>query len=128
MKKKMLPTKATKAKVRTPQINMQSVLPKTLYGTLHCQWVRCGRANCRCAQGRLHGPYYYHFFRENGRLKKKYVKQLDVTAVASACLARRVEEKRILEAKRGVKRQEQEARAEWRDLLVLLRQLERGEI
>ena len=42
-------------------------------GAICAQWKRCGRANCRCTQGELHGPYYYRFYRENGRLKKQYL-------------------------------------------------------
>jgi hypothetical protein len=64
-------------------------LPKTLAGVVRPQWVRCGRPNCRCARGELHGPYYYQFFREGGRLRKRYVKPADVEQVKAACEARR---------------------------------------
>lgn len=48
-------------------------LPKTLPGAVCEQWRTCGRKNCRCARGQPHGPYYYRFFRVNGRLRKEYV-------------------------------------------------------
>ena len=39
--------------------------------------VKCGKPNCKCARGELHGGYYYHYFRVfiNGKstLKKNYV-------------------------------------------------------
>lgn len=37
--------------------------------------VRCGKAGCKCAgiDGELHGPYWYAYWRENGRLKSRYV-------------------------------------------------------
>lgn len=41
--------------------------------------VRCGKAGCRCAgkNGELHGPYWYAYWRDNGKLKSRYVgKQL----------------------------------------------------
>lgn len=41
--------------------------------------VRCGKAGCKCAgkQGELHGPYWYAYWREDGKLKSRYVgKQL----------------------------------------------------
>lgn len=41
--------------------------------------IRCGKAGCKCAgeKGELHGPYWYAYWRENGRLKSRYVgKQL----------------------------------------------------
>jgi transposase len=31
----------------------------TLHGTLVTQGRRCGKAQCRCTQGELHGPYVY---------------------------------------------------------------------
>ena len=35
--------------------------------------VRCGKATCACREGKLHGPYVYKYWREGGRLRKKYV-------------------------------------------------------
>jgi hypothetical protein len=35
--------------------------------------VRCGKANCKCATGDLHGPYWYAYWTEKGRLRSKYV-------------------------------------------------------
>lgn len=35
--------------------------------------IRCGREKCRCARGQLHGPYWYVYYRENGRLKSEYL-------------------------------------------------------
>ncbi|MBD2080506.1 DUF6788 family protein [Leptolyngbya sp. FACHB-17] len=37
--------------------------------------VRCGKAGCKCAgiDGELHGPYWYAYWRENGKLKSRYV-------------------------------------------------------
>jgi hypothetical protein len=60
-----------------------------LPGVVCRQWVRCGRANCRCARGQLHGPYFYHFARENGRLRKRYVRPAEADGVKAACEARR---------------------------------------
>ena len=47
-------------------------LPKTV-GSLHLEFKRCGRPNCRCARGVLHGPYFYRHWREEGRQKKEYI-------------------------------------------------------
>lgn len=37
--------------------------------------VRCGKPNCKCAggNGELHGPYWYAYWREEGKLKSRYV-------------------------------------------------------
>lgn len=64
-------------------------LPKMEAGTLHAQFVRCNRPGCRCAAGRLHGPYFYRFWREAGRLRKAYVPRSQLDAVRAACDERR---------------------------------------
>lgn len=60
-------------------------LPKTLPGYVCQQWKRCGKQNCRCASGKLHGPYFYRFGWRNGRQFKQYVRLTDVDAVRKAC-------------------------------------------
>ena len=35
--------------------------------------IKCGKTNCRCASGKLHGPYWYGYRRENGKLKSWYI-------------------------------------------------------
>jgi len=91
-------------------------LPKTLPGAVCVQWVRCGKPNCRCARGELHGPYYYRFWRENGKLHKMYVKREDLAEVQEACEARR-RERRELRA----------AMQEFQDLLSTIRRIENNE-
>lgn len=65
------------------------MLPKTLPGVVCQQWVKCGRPDCRCARGSPHGPYFYRFYREGGRLRKRYVRAADVGRVREQCEARR---------------------------------------
>jgi hypothetical protein len=50
-------------------------LPKVrpLTGSLHAEWKTCGKPNCRCVHGDLHGPYYFRHWREHGRQRKVYV-------------------------------------------------------
>ena len=90
-------------------------LPKTLPGAVCRQWVRCGKPNCRCAQGELHGPYWYRFWREGGCLHKKYVRPEDLDAVRAACEARRHQRRQVLTAWE-----------EFRAIKRLLRRLEHG--
>jgi len=49
--------------------------------TYRQEHVRCGRANCtRCP----HGPYWYAYWREGGRLRSRYIgKQLPEGAEAT---------------------------------------------
>ncbi len=67
-------------------------LPKMGHGSVSAQWVRCGKPSCRCARGERHGPYYYRFWREDGRLRKRYVPAAEVAAVQAACEKRRLRE------------------------------------
>lgn len=69
-------------------------LPKTAPGAVCAQMVRCGKQNCKCARGELHGPYYYHFVRMGGVLVKRYIKAKDVAAMRAACEARQRQDKR----------------------------------
>ena len=67
----------------------QRFSPKTdvapLPGSLHAEYARCGKPTCRCAGGDRHGPYWRRFWREGGRTRSQYVRQVDVPAVAAAC-------------------------------------------
>jgi hypothetical protein len=37
--------------------------------------IRCGKVGCKCAGdcGELHGPYWYAYWRDEGKLKSRYV-------------------------------------------------------
>ena len=41
--------------------------------TYRLEGVRCGKDKCKCAEGKLHGPYWYCYMRVEGRVKSKYV-------------------------------------------------------
>ena len=73
---------------------LSNPLPKIAPGAVCAQMVRCGKKNCKCARGELHGPYFYHFVRVDGMLVKKYVKAKDVAAMYAACETRRQQDKR----------------------------------
>ncbi len=95
-----------------------------LAGTVLTEYKKCGRGNCRCARGELHGPYYYRFFREEGRLHRAYVKACDLATVKMEC-----DERRALVAAGRQERQEervceQRGREDYRRLMGMLRELE----
>ena len=95
--------------------NTPHSLPKPpLPGVVLPQWVRCGRQNCRCARGTLHGPYHYRFWREDGRLRKAYVRPTELEQVLAQCEARR-------QARRDLRAGWQE----WRQLLAAVREAEK---
>lgn len=35
--------------------------------------VRCGKESCKCAEGKLHGPYWYAYWTEGGKTRSQYV-------------------------------------------------------
>jgi len=57
------------------------------HGGLRAEWKKCGKFNCRCARGQLHGPYYYRHWRENGRQRKAYVARQQLEGVRLALAA-----------------------------------------
>jgi hypothetical protein len=58
-----------------------------LPGVLRAEWIRCGKAGCRCARGQRHGPYLYRRWRQDGRQRRKYVKTSEAAEVAEALAA-----------------------------------------
>jgi hypothetical protein len=57
----------------TEELKTDQSLPKTAVGSLHLEFKKCGRPNCRCQHGLLHGPYLYRHWREDGRQTKEFV-------------------------------------------------------
>lgn len=88
-------------------------------GTVHKQFVRCGKSNCKCASGEPHGPYFYHFARIGGKLKKRYLKAFEAEAARTACLSRQVEKRSELESERQTWKVLRKMREELRAIINL---------
>jgi hypothetical protein len=84
-----------------------------LPGVVLPEWVRCGKPNCRCRRGELHGPYHYRFWREGGRLRKAYVKRSELERVRAQC-----------EARRQFRQELKAGWQTWRELLAAVREVE----
>jgi hypothetical protein len=41
--------------------------------TYRKEMVRCGKESCRCNNGKLHGPYWYSYWSEQGITKSEYI-------------------------------------------------------
>ena len=41
--------------------------------TYRLEGIRCGKEKCKCARGKLHGPYWYSYIRIEGRVISKYI-------------------------------------------------------
>jgi hypothetical protein len=37
------------------------------------EMVRCGKKGCKCANGELHGPYWYAYWTEKGKTQSQYI-------------------------------------------------------
>jgi hypothetical protein len=68
------------------------MLPKKM--AICQQFRKCGKAGCKCSAGALHGPYFFFFYRENGKLKKSYIRKADAAELWEAYSARREFQKR----------------------------------
>jgi hypothetical protein len=46
-------------------------------GTLRLEMVKCGKDRCKkCAAGEGHGPYWYLYYRRNGKLTSRYIRKM----------------------------------------------------
>jgi len=70
-----------------------------LKGEVCQQYTRCGKPGCRCADGHLHGPYYYRIWRDGRKVRKQYVREADVETVRAACAAYREFERLLRDTK-----------------------------
>jgi hypothetical protein len=75
----------------SPSPENPETLPKMLPGAVCAELKKCGKPNCRCARGELHGPYYYRYWRDGRRLRKTYVPRQSVAEVTECCQARRLQ-------------------------------------
>jgi len=46
--------------------------------TLVERHIRCGRSGCHCAESEGHGPYYSLVWRENGRVRTRYLRKAEI--------------------------------------------------
>jgi hypothetical protein len=86
-----------------------------LRGGLVREMIRCGRPNCKCANGSLHGPYYYRVWMVQGVRYKSYVKKADFDRIRAG-----------IRAFRAQWRDQQKADAEFRAMLREIREASRN--
>jgi hypothetical protein len=52
----------------------QTVTEQTLGNkTYRLEGVRCGKENCKCVRGKLHGPYWYSYTRVKDKVSSQYI-------------------------------------------------------
>ena len=84
----------------------ENPLPKAGYlkGSLHLENKRCGKPNCRCARGYLHGPFFYRRWRQGGQQRKEYVRQENVAETLSAIARRQAMDREVVEIRNQLRR------------------------
>lgn len=64
-------------KIQDKEITKEELLSQIksfeVAGHLTQRFRKCGKRFCKCARGRLHGPYWYHYQFIDGRLKTQYL-------------------------------------------------------
>ncbi len=60
---------------RKPSLGREVVEERgTSVGTLRLEMVKCGKDRCRkCAESPAHDPYWYLYYRRNGKLTSRYI-------------------------------------------------------
>ncbi len=98
--------------MKTKKSNLQpKILSEMQPGYVRAEMVKCGKLNCKCARGKLHGPYFYHFTWCQGQRSKWYVKRADVAQIRAACQAYRDLQAELREGRRNYSLLLQQAKA-----------------
>jgi hypothetical protein len=101
----------------------ENLLPQILPGTVHAQFRRCGKSNCKCTtRDELHHSYY-HFVRIGGKLHKRYLKPDEVERIKVGCAVRQREEKQRRDQTKENWQIFRESRAAFREVRDALNQL-----
>jgi hypothetical protein len=59
---------------RAEQSSKRTVVEQALDNrTYRLESVRCGKENCKCARGKLHGPYWYSYTRVEDKVTSQYI-------------------------------------------------------
>src|SRR5947209_7642125 len=58
---------------RPPLRKETSAEPTLDNKTYRLESIRCGKENCKCARGKLHGPYWYSYTRVEDKVTSQYI-------------------------------------------------------
>lgn len=81
---------ARESKMKKSADSLPKILDTACFnGSLQQQWVRCGKVNCKCSRGELHGPYFYLFVSMSDGILKAYVRREDAPLIRAAIAERK---------------------------------------
>ena len=103
----------------TPEKNIENGTPKMepLAGFIEARYVKCGRANCHCTNGKGHGPYHYWIYKSGNRRFKKYIKKEDLAIISARIEERRKRTREFVETNI-------DAKLDWKKWKTQVRELE----
>ena len=62
------------ARVEKSPLRKQTATEQTLENkTYRLESIRCGKEICKCARGKLHGPYWYSYTRVDDKVTSQYI-------------------------------------------------------
>jgi hypothetical protein len=99
-----------------------------LPGHLEEKYVSCGRPNCCCAKGKLHGPYFYRQWQRRGHRLTKYVRKGEVLSVKKSISAFRHEQNEHRKARNRNQQLIREIREHSKSVELILKLIRQGAI
>jgi hypothetical protein len=69
IKSKEQAERAVKSSSRKPAVVEQTLDNRTY----RLESIRCGKETCKCARGKLHGPYWYSYTRVKDKVTSQYI-------------------------------------------------------
>lgn len=87
---------------RSAEVDERDGIP----GCVIAQYRRCGKPRCRCSRPGEppHGPYFFHYWRGEGKARKRYLARGDAPRVAALCDHRRTHRADARATKRLIRR------------------------
>jgi len=77
VKKKIYFLEKQRQKTLRYLLNPKNMIAGSIYET----YKKCGNKNCRCAKGKLHGPFSYLSRKEDGTTKLTFVRRADEVSI-----------------------------------------------
>ena len=87
---------------RSAEVDERDGIP----GCVIAQYRRCSKPRCRCSRPGEppHGPYFFHYWRGEGKARKRYLARGDAPRVAALCDRRRAHRADARTTKRLIRR------------------------
>jgi hypothetical protein len=99
-----------------------------LPGHLEEKYVSCGRPNCCCAKGKLHGPYFYRRWEKHCHRHTKYVRKGEVLTIKKRISAFKCNKDERRQARNTNRQLIREIREQSKSVELILKLIRQGAI